>query len=161
MSLTFFRLESILAVAMSRPKGTPNKETAARRAAYDRLLAVYQDKLAKDVIQKAVAEMLVLADKYHPAGETPDETQFTRYIKLARAFASDILDTQTPRLSAVRVGGDRENPLMINDGRTSIEVREQLENLISQGWRPSKVGVLKPPVTIEGVANRVGKNGGG
>ncbi len=144
-----------------RQKGTPNKETAARRAAYDRLLAVYKDKLAKDMIWDAVAEVRVLADKYHPAGDTPDEKLYTRYLKLVRAFANDVLPTQTPTLATLRVGGDRDNPLLISEGRTGLEIRQELLELIAQGYRPTKLGTLKPPPTIEGVANIAGKNGGG
>ena len=67
-----------------------------------------------------------------------------------------------PKLTAVKVGGDRDNPLMISEGATGAEIRAELREWMKQAGVPEEfLKPFKPPPTIEGVANIAGKNGGG
>ncbi len=146
-----------------RAKGTKNRATIEKELLVKTALDGIKDEVvARSVLSDAISEVRDLMAKHHPDfGKKPNEPLYFKYCTLLRSLASDLIGYQAPKLTAVKVGGDRDNPLLISEGRTGLEIRQELLELIAQGYRPTKLGTLKPPPTIEGVANIAGKNGGG
>jgi hypothetical protein len=102
--------------------------------------------------------MLTLAHKYHPeVGTKPDEVRFVRYACLAAVQAIALAQYQTPKLATVKVGGDRDNPLMVRDGVTSAELRAELIAMMMEAQETGEV--LQLPAPIDGVANRDANRG--
>ena len=61
------------------------------------------------------------------------------------AIASQVCNYRHPKLATVKVGGDRENPLMVREGVTSKQVMEELrQKILETGLLPSKLVDVTP-----------------
>ena len=67
------------------------------------------------------------------------------------------LSERHPKLATVKVGGDRDNPLMVRDGVTSAELRAELIAMMMEAQETGEV--LQLPAPIDGVANRDANRG--
>ncbi len=131
----------------SKNKATIEKELIAQMLLSSLTLTGHASRLAKDVLADCMGRMLELAEKYRK-----DEEKFIRFTTLAQSFACDLAPFQSPRLQTLKVGGDRDNPLQIQEGETAETIRLELEQMMREtGLVPTKL--------IEGVANKT--NGGG
>ena len=114
-----------------RKKGTPNKTTQERLIRIEEARGNHRIKLGKDVINDIMVEMLLLAQKYHPdTGEEPNEEKFAVYAGMAERYAVDLAPYQSPRLQTLKVGGDQNNPLMIQEGETAETITNTLMEMI-------------------------------
>ena len=135
----------------SKNKATIEKELAAAMPRDALTLTGQASRLAKDVLADCMGHMLILADKYKA-----EEDKFVHYTRMAQAFACDLAPYQSPRLQTLKVGGDRDNPLQIQDGETAETITNQLMEMIRElGLIPTKLRLK----LIEGVAGKT--NGGG
>jgi len=75
------------------------------------------------------------------------------------AHSSAVSGYQTPMPATVKVGGDRDNPLMVREGVTSRQIMEELrQKIVESGLLPTKWknggGLIN--VTPQRVENRSG-----
>jgi hypothetical protein len=84
------------------------------------------------------------------AGRANDDVERGNYYMSAAAVAKEIAPYRFPRLSTVKVGGDKGNPVLIREGVTAQEVREELlRDIAETGLIPSQLrGLLEPPTAV-------------
>lgn len=133
----------------SKNKATIEKELAASMPLITLTLTGHASRLAKDVLADCMGHMLMLAEKHRA-----DEEKFVHYRRLAQSFACDLAPFQSPRLQTLKVGGDRDNPLQIQEGETAETIRLELEEMMRESG-------LVPTKLIEGMANKTNGEGNG
>jgi len=71
----------------------------------------------------------------------PDDKETIKTELLASvAIASQVCNYRHPKLATVKVGGDRENPLLVREGVTSKQIMEELrQKIMETGLLPSKI----------------------
>jgi hypothetical protein len=75
------------------------------------------------------------------------------YYKCACNIAAKLAPFRYPTYATVRVGGDRENPLMVPEGVTSKQVMVMLrQKMLETGLVPSQFVDVTPEKTKEGVS---------
>jgi hypothetical protein len=103
---------------------------------------------AVDVLGRIMNEALSMAMAYGPS-----RNLYRNYLKLTVYTAGRLAPYQTPQLVAMRVGSDRDNPLVIREGVTSKEVFEMLRQKMQEtGLVPSQFVDVTPEKTKEGVS---------
>jgi len=89
--------------------------------------------------------------EYGPQSKNYDDDLYAKYLKLTVYTAGKLAPYQTPMLATVKVGGDRDNPLMVREGVTSKQVMEMLrQKLLETGLVPSKLVDITPD-KVDGV----------
>jgi hypothetical protein len=89
--------------------------------------------------------------EYGPQSKNYDDDLYAKYLKLTVYTAGKLAPYQTPMLATVKVGGDRDNPLMVREGVTSKQVMEMLRlKLLETGLVPSKLVDITPD-KVDGV----------
>jgi hypothetical protein len=81
------------------------------------------------VIETAVGHFFIRAEMGKNAGRKEEEVD--EDYKQAAALAALVAPYRHPRLSAVKVAGDPNNPARFNDNATADELRAELRS----GWR--------------------------
>ena len=81
------------------------------------------------------------------------EEMFIHYWRMAFAFASGLAPYQSPKLQTLKVGGDRDNPLLVKDGDAADEISSLQEMMRESGLVPTKL--------IEGLVNKMNGEGNG
>jgi len=84
---------------------------------------------------------------------------YRSYLKLAASAARALAPYQDPQLATVKVGGDREHPLVVREGVTSKQIMEELrQKIMETGLLPTRMknggGLIN--VTPQRVENRSG-----
>jgi hypothetical protein len=137
-----------------RPKGSRSKRTIMREQRIKATEAASQ--LAKangdDILIEDSLVIMEYAMRYffteavEARRKQPDEKETIKTALLdAVGVAAQVCKYRHPKLSTVKVGGDRENPLMVREGVTSKRVQQELlEMIISTGVLPSKLVGLTP-----------------
>jgi hypothetical protein len=98
-------------------------------------------------------EALSMAMTYGPSSAEYDDDLYRNYLKLTVYTASRLAPYQSPQLVAMRVGSDRDSPLVIREGVTSKEVFEMLRQKMQEtGLVPSQFVDVTPEKTKEGVS---------
>jgi len=83
--------------------------------------------------------------EFGPQSKTYNDGLYRAYLKLAVYTAGKLAPYQTPMLATVKVGGDRDNPLMVREGVTSKQVMEALrQKMLETGLVPSKLVDVTP-----------------
>jgi hypothetical protein len=92
-----------------------------------------------------------MATECEPLGKNYDDELYKSYLKLTVYTAGKLAPYQDPQLATVKVGGDRDNPLMVREGVTSKQIMEELrQKILETGLLPSRM-VDVTPVKTEGV----------
>src|ERR1700694_4227908 len=114
---------------LGRPKGSRNKLSIMREQRMKATEAAIQ--LAKANGDKIKIEDSLVMMEYDKGGEKetlPDPVE----------IAAQVCSYRHPKLATVKVGGDRENPLMVREGVTSKEIMEMLrQKMLETGLVPS------------------------
>jgi hypothetical protein len=138
-----------------RKKGTPNKMTfmktqMAMKAMADTERYQSQQK-ATAVLNQVMAKTYAMAMEYGPEGNNYNDDLYRNYLKLVVYAAGRLAPYQDPMLATVKVGGDRERPLIVREGVTSQRIMEELKQKIREsGLLPSNM-VDVTPNKVEGV----------
>jgi hypothetical protein len=140
-----------------RKKGTPNRitfmKTQMAMKAMVESAAANGTSRAVDVLGRIVNEALSMAMTYGPSSAEYDDDLYRNYLKLTVYTASRLAPYQSPQLVAMRVGSDRDSPLVIREGVTSKEVFEMLRQKMQEtGLVPSQFVDVTPEKTKEGVS---------
>jgi hypothetical protein len=74
-----------------------------------------------------------------------DDELYKSYLKLAVSTAGKLAPYQDPQLATVKVGSDRERPLVVREGVTSQRIMEELKQKIREsGLLPSNMVDVTP-----------------
>lgn len=158
---------------MGRPKGSLNRRTLLREQNMRVDEAASQLALAKDDPRRITDSLSIIeyVMRYHFRQALETETtevtadgkekkipkareEIDGHFKEAVHCAGIAINFRHPRLTAVKVGQDRENPLQVVEGKTSQEVMvELLQMIASTGVMPRRLRQLVD-VTPEGVVGR-------
>jgi catalase (peroxidase I) len=134
-----------------RAKGTPNKMTFMKTQMAMKAMAETdssQQLKATDMLNRVMAEAYAMSREYGPQSNKYDDDLYKSYLKLTVYTAGKLAPYQSPQLSTVKVGGDRDNPLMIREGVTSKQVMEELkQKILETGLLPSKMVDVTPNKT--------------
>ena len=96
------------------------------------------------MLNRIMAEAYAMATEYGPLGEDYDDELYKSYLKLTVYTAGKLAPYQDPQLATVKVGGDRDNRLMVREGVTSKQIMEELRgNMLRPaccrpGWSMSR-----------------------
>ena len=156
---------------LGRPKGSRNKRSIMREQRMKATEAAIQ--LAKANGDKIVIEdslaIMEHAMRYFFTQALEAKVDDKETIKTALldavAIASQVCNYRHPKLATVKVGGDRDNPLMVREGVTSKQIMEMLrQKMLETGLVPSQFVDLTPVKTdgVDGQASaRDGHEGHG
>jgi hypothetical protein len=131
---------------MARPAGSKNKRTLFREAqkkaaqAEARLAAAKGDEYALadslSVMDEAMKFFLRLAREERKGAVHAKADYYTSAVSVAEKMAP----YRHPRLSSVKVGGDQNHPLLVQDGVTAREVlAEMMGQIIEGGVVPTQI----------------------
>jgi hypothetical protein len=87
---------------------------------------------ATEMLNRIMAETYTMATEYGPLSGTYNDDLYRAYLKLTVYTAGKLAPYQTPMLSTVKVGGDRDNPLLVREGVTSQRIMEELRQKIME-----------------------------
>jgi hypothetical protein len=138
---------------MARTLGAKGKRTRMREA---RIAAA---KLHSGADQYATADCLDIMEDamryfYRKATHAKADAKIREHFLAAVSVAAQVAPYRWPKLSTVKVAGDSKNPLLIRDGVTAEEVRQELmAEIMESGILPTQLKQLEAPV-VDGVANR-------
>jgi hypothetical protein len=105
----------------------------------------WSQKKATVVLNNIMAEAYAMAKEYGPGSDKYNERLYLNFLKLAMASAGRLAPYQDPQLSTVKVGGDRERPLVVREGVTSLRIMEELKQKIREsGLLPSNMVDVTP-----------------
>ena len=79
-----------------------------------------------------MAETYAMAKEYGPLSNKYDDDLYKSYLKLTVYTAGKLAPYQTPQLATVKVGGDRDNPLLVRECVTSRQIMEELRQKIME-----------------------------
>ena len=110
---------------MGRPKGSRNKRTLLREAE-QHVGSVYIDQVldSQYVIETAMRHFFIRAEMGKNSGRRADEVD--QDYRQAAALAALAAPYRHPRLSAMTLAGDPNNPLRIRDDATADELRAEI-----------------------------------
>ena len=110
---------------MGRPKGSRNKRTLLREAE-QHVGSVYIDQVldSQYVIETAMRHFFIRAEMGKNSGRRADEVD--QDYRQAAALAALAAPYRHPRLSAMKLAGDPNNPLRIRDDATADELRAEI-----------------------------------
>jgi hypothetical protein len=114
---------------------------------------------ATEMLNRIMVETYAMAREYGPLSNKYDDDLYKSYLKLTVYTAGKLAPYQTPQLATVKVGGDRENPLLVREGVTSKQIMEELrQKIMETGLLPTRMknggGLIN--VTPQRVENRSG-----
>jgi hypothetical protein len=136
-----------------RAKGTPNKMTFMKTQMAMKAMAETgrSQHKATEMLNRIMAEAYAMATEYGPLGKNYDDELYKSYLKLAVSTAGKLAPYQDPQLATVKVGSDRERPLVVREGVTSQRIMEELkQKILETGMLPSKLLDVTPN-KVEGV----------
>ena len=125
----------------TRGQRDPNKITFMKTQMAMKAMAEtdWSQQKATEMLNRIMAETYAMAQEYGPQGGKYDDDRYKGYLKLTVYTAGKLAPYQTPMLSTVKVGGDRDSPLMVREGVTSKQIMEELrEKILATGLLPSK-----------------------
>ena len=144
-----------------RAKGTPNKMTFMKTQMAMKAMAETDSSQLKatDMLNRVMAETYAMSREYGPQSKNYDDDLYAKYLQLTVITARALAPYQAPQLATVKVGGDRENPLLVRKGVTSQRIMEELrQKIIETGLLPTQMknggGLIS--VTPQRVENRSG-----
>jgi hypothetical protein len=110
---------------MGRPKGSRNKRTLLREAE-QHVGSVYIDQVldSQYVIETAMRHFFIRAEMGKNSGRRADEVD--QDYRQAAALAALAAPYRHPRLNAMKLAGDPNNPLRIRDDATADELRAEI-----------------------------------
>jgi hypothetical protein len=98
-----------------------------------------------------LAQTYAMAMEFGPQGDKYNDDLYRNYLKLAVYTAGKLAPYQDPMLATVKVGSDRERPLVVREGVTSKRIMEELrQKILETGLLPSGI-VDVTPDKVEGV----------
>jgi hypothetical protein len=118
-----------------RAKGTPNKITFMKTQMAMKAMAETDSAAqlkATEMLNRVMAESYAMAKEYGPQSPNYNDALYKDYLKLTVYTAGRLAPYQAPQLLAMRVGSDRDSPLMIREGVTSKQVLEMLRQKIME-----------------------------
>jgi hypothetical protein len=139
---------------LGRPKGSRNKRSIMREQRMKATEAAIQ--LAKangdDIIIEDSLAIMEYAMRYFFTTAVKAEREKEPNPEVVKAalldavgVAAQVCNYRHPKLSTVKVGGDRENPLMVREGVTSKRIQQELlEMIAATGVLPSKMVDVTP-----------------
>jgi hypothetical protein len=130
-----------------RKKGAPNKMTFTKMQMAMKAIAEtnWSQQKATEVLYRVMAEAYAMAMEYGPQGDKYDDGLYKNYLKLTVYTAGKLAPYQTPMLSTVKVGGDRDHPLVVREGVTSKQIMEEFkQKILETGLLPSKLVDVTP-----------------
>ena len=144
-----------------RKKGTPNKMTFMKTQMAMKAMAESDrsQQKATAVLNQIMARTYAMALEYGPEGDNYNDDLYRNYLKLAVYTAGRLAPYQDPMLATVKVGSDRERPLVVREGVTSKRIMEELrQKIMETGLLPTewKNGGGLINVTPQRVENRSG-----
>ena len=111
----------------------------------------WSQKKATVMLNQIMAQAYAMAMEYGPESDKYNDVLYLNYLKLAMSTAGRLAPYQDPQLSTVKVGGDRERPLVVREGVTSQRIMEELKQKIREsGLLPSNM-VDVTPNKVDGV----------
>jgi hypothetical protein len=138
-----------------RAKGTPNKMTLMKTQMAMKAMAEADgpQQKAAEMLNRVMAETYAMAREFGPLSGKYDDDLYRSYLKLTVYTAAKLAPYQTPQLVAMRVGNDRDSPLVVREGVTSKQVMEMLRRkMLETGLVPSQFVDVTPEKTKEGVS---------
>jgi hypothetical protein len=82
-----------------------------------------------------------------------DKAEIKENLRDTVAIAAQVCNYRHPKLATVKVGGDRDNPLMVREGLTSKEIIALLrQRMLETGLVPSQFVDVTPAKATEGVS---------
>jgi hypothetical protein len=76
---------------------------------------------------------------------TYNDELYRNYLKLTVYTAGRLAPYQDPQLATVKVGGDRDSPLIVREGVTSKQIMEELrQKILETGLLPSRMVDVTP-----------------
>jgi hypothetical protein len=78
------------------------------------------------MLNRIMVETYAMAREYGPLSNKYDDDLYKSYLKLTVYTAGKLAPYQTPQLATVKVGGDRDNLLLVREGVTSKQIMEEL-----------------------------------
>jgi hypothetical protein len=129
-----------------RKKGTPNRMTFTKAQMAMKAMSEtnWSQKKATLVLNSVMAEAYAMATEYGPGSDQYNEGLYLNFLRLTMAAASRLAPYQDPVLATVKVGGDRDRPLVIREGVTSKRIMEELrQKILETGVLPSGMKVIK------------------
>jgi hypothetical protein len=121
-------------------RGTPNKMTFMKTQMAMKAMAEADgsQQKATEMLNRIMVETYAMAREYGPLSNKYDDDLYKSYLKLTVYTAGKLAPYQTPMLATVKVGGDRDNPLMVREGATSKQVMEMLrQKMMETGLVPT------------------------
>jgi hypothetical protein len=119
-----------------RAKGTPNKMTFMKTQMAMKAMAEVDTTAAQlkatEMLNRIMAETYEMAKAYGPQSPNYNDDMYRNYLKLTVYTAGRLAPYQSPQLVAMRVGNDRDSPLMVREGVTSKQVMEMLRQKIME-----------------------------
>lgn len=147
---------------LGRPKGSRSKRSIMReqrmkateaaiqlaKANGDKI--VIEDSLA--IMEYAMRWFFTEATEAIEAG-AEDKNLIKADLRDTVAIAAQVCNYRHPKFATVKVGGDRENPLMVREGVTSKEIMALLrKRMLETGLVPSNMVDVTPEKATEGVS---------
>ena len=106
---------------------------------------------ATAMLNRIMAETYAMAKEFGPLSDTYNDELYRNYLKLTVYTAGKLAPYQDPQLATVKVGDDRDSPLIVREGVTSKQIMEELrQKILETGLLPSKMVDVTPNKT-EGV----------
>jgi hypothetical protein len=100
---------------------------------------------ATDMLKRIMAETYAMSAEYGPQSNKYDDDLYAKYLQLTVITARALAPYQDPQLATVKVGGDRDSPLMVREGVTSKQIMEELrQKILETGLLPSKLVDVTP-----------------
>jgi hypothetical protein len=136
---------------LGRPKGSRSKRSIMREQRMKATEAAIQ--LAKANGDKIVIEdslaIMEHAMRYFFTQALEAKVDDKETIKTALldavAIASQVCNYRHPKLAAVKIGGERDNPVMVREGVTSKQIMEELrQKILETGLLPSNMVDVTP-----------------
>jgi hypothetical protein len=110
---------------MGRPKGSRNRKTILREAE-QHIGSQYVDQVLDSlyVIEKAASHFFIRAEMGRNAGRKEEEVD--AYYKQAAHLAALAAPYRHPRLNAMKLAGESNNPQWVRDDATADELRAEI-----------------------------------
>jgi hypothetical protein len=107
-----------------RANGAPNCSTLERERELANAVGAdaYAGKLGKEMMIAVMREFYALARRYHPDGREPDETKFSKYLRLASDTGRDLAPFQSAKIAPTTPLVDQEP----SKPCTADQLREEL-----------------------------------
>ena len=121
--------------------GAKNRRTLIREARVRSAEAATQLRPGADDSLSIMEE--AMRSFYKLAKEAKEQAEKASHLIIAASIAEKVAPYRFPRLSTVKVGGDKSNPLLVREGITAQQVRDELlADMAATGLIPTPIAGL-------------------